>query len=163
MSPPSYSGYRFPRDIIQRAVWMYLRFRPAQPSGSSRCIRPPTTSSPFLVISSLLARTASSAPKRSRRGATRPVSPPDISRWATRRACARQRDNARRRPSSSPECVRSGAALGPPSLVDDDVRNEAGQVHGDRGGVLAHAEAAGLVADDPASEHRVAVLAGEQA
>ena len=22
----SYSGYRFPRDIIQRAVWMYLRF-----------------------------------------------------------------------------------------------------------------------------------------
>jgi transposase-like protein len=21
----SYSGYRFPRDIIQRAVWMYLR------------------------------------------------------------------------------------------------------------------------------------------
>jgi len=26
MTPPSYSGYRFPRDIIQRAVWMYLRF-----------------------------------------------------------------------------------------------------------------------------------------
>ena len=26
MSPLSYSGYRFPRDIIQRAVWMYLRF-----------------------------------------------------------------------------------------------------------------------------------------
>jgi transposase-like protein len=25
MSPLSYSGYRFPRDIIQRAVWMYLR------------------------------------------------------------------------------------------------------------------------------------------
>ena len=22
----SYSGYRFPPDIIQRAVWMYLRF-----------------------------------------------------------------------------------------------------------------------------------------
>ncbi len=22
----SYAGYRFPRDIIQRAVWMYLRF-----------------------------------------------------------------------------------------------------------------------------------------
>jgi hypothetical protein len=22
----SYSGYRFPGDIIQRAVWMYLRF-----------------------------------------------------------------------------------------------------------------------------------------
>ena len=22
----SYSGYRFPRDIIQRAVWLYLRF-----------------------------------------------------------------------------------------------------------------------------------------
>jgi putative transposase len=22
----SYSGYRFPRDVIQRAVWMYLRF-----------------------------------------------------------------------------------------------------------------------------------------
>jgi putative transposase len=22
----SYSGYRFPADIIQRAVWMYLRF-----------------------------------------------------------------------------------------------------------------------------------------
>src|ERR687894_982643 len=26
MSPLSYSGYCFPRDIIQRAVWMYLRF-----------------------------------------------------------------------------------------------------------------------------------------
>src|SRR4051812_34765247 len=26
MSLLSYSGYRFPRDIIQRAVWMYLRF-----------------------------------------------------------------------------------------------------------------------------------------
>jgi transposase-like protein len=26
MTPPSYSGCRFPRDIIQRAVWMYLRF-----------------------------------------------------------------------------------------------------------------------------------------
>ena len=26
MSAPSYSGYRFPPDIIQRAVWMYLRF-----------------------------------------------------------------------------------------------------------------------------------------
>ena len=26
MALPSYSGYRFPRDIIQRAVWMYLRF-----------------------------------------------------------------------------------------------------------------------------------------
>src|SRR4051794_5998321 len=26
MRPLSYSGYRFPRDIIQRAVWMYLRF-----------------------------------------------------------------------------------------------------------------------------------------
>ena len=25
MPPLSYSGYRFPRDIIQRAVWMYLR------------------------------------------------------------------------------------------------------------------------------------------
>jgi putative transposase len=24
--PLSYSGYRFPHDIIQRAVWMYLRF-----------------------------------------------------------------------------------------------------------------------------------------
>src|SRR5215203_5701537 len=64
--------------------------RPGQPSGSCPCTRPPTTSLPFLVISSLLARTASSAPKRSRRGAMRPVSPPDISRWATRRACARR-------------------------------------------------------------------------
>src|SRR5215210_5069934 len=26
MPPLSYSGYRFPRDIIQRAMWMYLRF-----------------------------------------------------------------------------------------------------------------------------------------
>ena len=26
MIPPSYAGYRFPPDIIQRAVWMYLRF-----------------------------------------------------------------------------------------------------------------------------------------
>ena len=26
MPPLSYSGYRFPPDIVQRAVWMYLRF-----------------------------------------------------------------------------------------------------------------------------------------
>ena len=26
MRPLSYSGYRFPPEIIQRAVWMYLRF-----------------------------------------------------------------------------------------------------------------------------------------
>src|SRR5437868_4821668 len=26
MAAPTYSGYRFPRDVIQRAVWMYLRF-----------------------------------------------------------------------------------------------------------------------------------------
>src|SRR4051795_6601116 len=26
MSPLSYAGYRFPPEIIQRAVWMYLRF-----------------------------------------------------------------------------------------------------------------------------------------
>ena len=26
MPPLSYAGYRFPRDIIQRAVWMDLRF-----------------------------------------------------------------------------------------------------------------------------------------
>jgi putative transposase len=26
MAPISYSGYRFPRDVIQRVVWMYLRF-----------------------------------------------------------------------------------------------------------------------------------------
>ena len=26
MPPLSYSGHRFPPDIIQRAVWMYLRF-----------------------------------------------------------------------------------------------------------------------------------------
>jgi transposase-like protein len=26
MSALLYSGYRFPPDIIQRAVWMYLRF-----------------------------------------------------------------------------------------------------------------------------------------
>ncbi len=26
MPPLSYSGYRSPPDIIQRAVWMYLRF-----------------------------------------------------------------------------------------------------------------------------------------
>ena len=26
MPPLSYSGYRFPPEIIQRAVWMYLRF-----------------------------------------------------------------------------------------------------------------------------------------
>src|SRR5215210_312398 len=26
MSAPTYSGYRFPREVIQRAVWMYLRF-----------------------------------------------------------------------------------------------------------------------------------------
>jgi putative transposase len=26
MTLPSYSGYRFPADIIQRAIWMYQRF-----------------------------------------------------------------------------------------------------------------------------------------
>ena len=26
MGPLCYSGYRFPSDVIQRAVWMYLRF-----------------------------------------------------------------------------------------------------------------------------------------
>jgi len=26
MTPPGYSGYRFPSDVIQRAAWMYLRF-----------------------------------------------------------------------------------------------------------------------------------------
>ena len=26
MTVLSYSGFRFPRDVIQRAVWMYLRF-----------------------------------------------------------------------------------------------------------------------------------------
>ena len=26
MTPLSYSGYRFPRDVIQRGVWMYLDF-----------------------------------------------------------------------------------------------------------------------------------------
>ncbi len=26
MTPLSYSGYRFPPDVIQCAVWMYLRF-----------------------------------------------------------------------------------------------------------------------------------------
>jgi hypothetical protein len=26
MTASIYSGYRFPRDVIQRAVWMYLRF-----------------------------------------------------------------------------------------------------------------------------------------
>jgi putative transposase len=26
MLPLSYSGHRFPPDVIQRAVWMYLRF-----------------------------------------------------------------------------------------------------------------------------------------
>ncbi|MGF6227692.1 transposase-like protein [Inquilinus ginsengisoli] len=26
MAQPCYSGYRFPPDVIQRAIWMYLRF-----------------------------------------------------------------------------------------------------------------------------------------
>ncbi len=26
MSAPSYRGYRFPADVVQRAVWMYLPF-----------------------------------------------------------------------------------------------------------------------------------------
>jgi len=26
MTPPDYAGYRFPSDVIQCAVWMYLRF-----------------------------------------------------------------------------------------------------------------------------------------
>jgi putative transposase len=29
MAPFSHSGYRFPTDVIQRAVWMYLRFTPS--------------------------------------------------------------------------------------------------------------------------------------
>src|ERR1700760_3529562 len=26
MTSPSYSGYRFPTDLIHRAIWLYLRF-----------------------------------------------------------------------------------------------------------------------------------------
>jgi len=26
MTPSDYAGYRLPSDVIQRAVWMYLRF-----------------------------------------------------------------------------------------------------------------------------------------
>jgi putative transposase len=26
VTPISYAGYRFPREIIQHAVWVYLRF-----------------------------------------------------------------------------------------------------------------------------------------
>jgi putative transposase len=26
MTRPSYLGYHFPSDVIQRAIWMYLRF-----------------------------------------------------------------------------------------------------------------------------------------
>jgi putative transposase len=26
MDPPDHAGYRYPSDVIQRAVWMYLRF-----------------------------------------------------------------------------------------------------------------------------------------
>src|SRR5918992_2052472 len=26
MASPSYSGYRFPADVIHRAIWLYLRF-----------------------------------------------------------------------------------------------------------------------------------------
>ncbi len=26
MAPITYSGYRFPREVIQRTVWMYVRF-----------------------------------------------------------------------------------------------------------------------------------------
>jgi putative transposase len=26
MTSPSYSGYRFPPDMIHRAIWLYLRF-----------------------------------------------------------------------------------------------------------------------------------------
>ena len=43
--------------------------RPARPSGSCPCTQPPTTPSPFLVISLPLALTASSKPRRSPRGA----------------------------------------------------------------------------------------------
>ena len=52
---------------------------PRSAQRSCPCTRPPTTSLPFLVISSLLALTASFEPRRLRRGATRPVSPPDTS------------------------------------------------------------------------------------
>ena len=33
MAPISYSGYRFPRDVIQRAIWMYVR------RGGSGCLQ----------------------------------------------------------------------------------------------------------------------------
>jgi putative transposase len=26
MTSPFYSGYRFPADVIHRAIWLYLRF-----------------------------------------------------------------------------------------------------------------------------------------
>ncbi len=68
--------------------------RPDQPSGSCPCTRPPTTSLPFLVTSSLLARTGSSEPRRLRHGGVLPVSAPDMDRPAAYRVHCPQRDNA---------------------------------------------------------------------
>ena len=34
MTSPFYSGYRFPSDIIQRAIWLYLRFTLSYPDGT---------------------------------------------------------------------------------------------------------------------------------
>src|SRR3712207_3069680 len=66
----------------------------------------PTTPSPFLVTLSLPALTVSSERRRSRRGAPRPVSPPNAGRGAPHRGHTPQRDKALR---PGPERWRAGA------------------------------------------------------
>jgi len=37
MTIPTCSGYHFSRDVIQRAVWMYLRFTLSYRRGNRSC------------------------------------------------------------------------------------------------------------------------------
>src|SRR4051812_17421431 len=68
---------------VRRRERKLQRFKsPAQPSGSCRCMRSPTTFSPSLATSSRLAPTASCPRRRSRRGGARLALPPDTGQGA---------------------------------------------------------------------------------
>jgi len=38
MTPADYAGYRFPSDVIQRAVWVYLRFTLSYRDGTVKLL-----------------------------------------------------------------------------------------------------------------------------